>query len=259
MTTSRAGRFIRSTRGASVTGVVIIIAVLTVLAVVFTSLITTSVEEAGGAVSSARALYIAEGGVEAAMGHLKQTPVSANWAWRDGYLGKAIASGTVDVEVLEYESRDGTLTGTNACEPFESTVVAAGANPSRTVYITLAWSSGTDMGVELYGSTVADCADPTASATLLASSLTTEKPEVIRYRVPDAAPATVTYTARVTGVNGDAYRLRIAHPDESAFGSGNTCGAPAGPPTVRCDRAVISLGRSADARREVFSAFTRVP
>ncbi len=248
-----------SDRGASITAIVIMIVLLTSMGVVFTSLLSTRVEESTGEVTSMRALYIAEGGMEAAIGHLKQAPVATNWAWRDGYLDKTLGSGTVDVEVLEYEDRDSTLTGTNDCAPFESTVVATGANPSRTVYVTLAWSGASNMGLELYDANVADCNNPAASATLITSSLTADMPERIRYRIPDAAPATVTYTARVTGTNGDVYRLRISHPDESGFSSGNTCGQPVGPPNTKCDRSIISLGKSANSRREVFSAFSRTP
>ena len=251
------GPSIRGGSGASVVVVVILIAVITVVGVVFTSLFSTRFEESTGEVLSARALYIAEAGVEAAIGHLKRTPVATNWLWRDGYLAKAVGSGTVDVEVLEYESRDSTLAAASACEPFESTVVATGANPSRTVYITLAWSAAADLGLELYDAAVADCANPLASAGLLASSLTPYKPEVIRYRITDAAPATVTYTARVTGPVGTAYRLRIVHPDESGFGPGTTCGQPAGAPFDKCLRGIIALGRRGEARREVVVGLER--
>lgn len=246
-------------KGASVTAIIIILSILTVLGVVFVSLFSTGLEESTGEVNSTRALYAAEAGLESAIGHLKQTPVSTNWSWRDGYLNKAVGSGTVDAEVLEYENRDSTLTASNQCEPFESTIVATGANPSRTVYAALAWSSSSDMGIELYDNTVADCNNPAASAALIASSITSKMPEIIRYRITDAAPATVTYTVRVLGTNSDSYKLRISHPDESSFGSGSTCGQPAGAPFDTCMRSIISLGKYSNARREVFAGFSRNP
>lgn len=250
---------IKDNKGASIIAVVMVLVILTAVGVMFVSLFTAGVEESTGEVLSTRALYMAEGGLEAAIGRLKKSPVSTNWTWRDGYLNKTIGSGTTDVEVLEYESRDSTLTGTNKCEPFESAVVTTGANPSRTVYVTLAWSGASNMGLELYDNNVADCNNPTASANLIASSLTSDMPETIRYRIQDAAPAAVTYTARVTGTAADAYQLRIAHPDETNFSSGSTCGQPAGAPYDSCMRAIIALGKAGSARREVFSGFSRTP
>ncbi|MBI2413989.1 MAG: hypothetical protein HYV24_12370 [Deltaproteobacteria bacterium] len=250
---------ITNERGASIIGVILVLAVLTLSGVIFVSVFSTGVEESTGEVLSSRALFAAEGGMEAAIGHLKKAPVATNWLWKDGYLAKPMGGGTVDAEVLEYESRDATLAGANKCEPFESVIVSTGANPARTVYASLAWSSASNMGLELYDNSVADCNNPTASANLIASSATSNMPETIRYRVQTAPPATITYTARVLGVAGDAYKLRIAHPDETNFGTGNTCGQPAGPPYDACMRAVISLGRHMDARREVFSGFSRTP
>lgn len=246
-------------KGASVVAIVLILSILTALGVIFTSLINTGVEVTTGEALSMRALYAAESGLETAIGRLKQSPVSTNWAWRDGYKDKLIGGGAMDVEVLQYEARDGALTGAFACEPFESTIVATGANPSRTVYAVLSWSSASNMGVELYDNTVADCNNPAASASLIASSLTNEMPETIRHRISNAAPATLTYTVRVLGSAGDSYRLRISHPDESAFGTGNTCAQPAGPPYDECMRALISLGKHKDARREVFAGLSRTP
>jgi hypothetical protein len=195
--------------------------------------------------------------MEAAIGHLKKTPVATNWPWNSGYLNKAAGSGTVDVEVLEYENRDFTLTASNRCEPFESVVAAAGTNPARTVYITLSWAGASNLGLELYDANVVDCNNPLGSANLIASSLTTEMPEVIRYRISTAPPATLTYTARITGTIGDAYKLRISHPDESGFSSANSCGQPVGPPNTACMRALISLGKVSSTRREVFAGFSR--
>lgn len=246
-------------RGASVTAVVVMIALVTIVGVVFSSLLTTGVEEATGEVTSTRALYAAEAGRETAIGRLKKAPVTTNWTWNDGYSAKAFAGGTVDVEILQYESRDGTLAGTSACEPFESSIEATGANPARTVYIVLAWDTAGDMDLELYDSAVADCGDPLASANLIASSAATDSPEIIRYPITDAAPATVTYTARVTGTSGDAFTLRISHPDETGFSAGNTCGAPDGVPLDECARAIISLGRHGGSVREVFAGLERNP
>ncbi|MDO8426148.1 MAG: hypothetical protein Q7T24_01385 [Deltaproteobacteria bacterium] len=242
-----------NSRGASIVAVIILLAIVTVLGAVFVSIFTGGVERSTGTALSTRALYAAEGGLEAAIGHLGRT----SWSWRDGYLGKAIGAGTVDLEVLEYENRDSTLTGSVKCEPFESTIVSTGANPSRTVYTTLSWSSTNNMGLELYDNTVADCNNPLASANLIASSLTANKPEIIRYRITNAAPVTLTYTARVIGTAGDAYQLRLSHPDEVNFGNGSTCAQPAGPPFKKCMRAVISLGKVQSARREIFTGFSR--
>ncbi|HEY4707829.1 MAG TPA: pilus assembly PilX N-terminal domain-containing protein [Thermodesulfobacteriota bacterium] len=250
---------LRDMRGASVAAVILILAVLTAIGVIFTSLFTTGVEESTGEVLSTRALYAAEAGVETAIGRLKINPVSTNWSWHDGYLDKAVGSGSFDVEVLQYEERDSTLAAAFACEPFESTIDPAAANPARTVYVVLSWAGAGNMGVELYDNAVADCSNPAASANLISSSLTSGKPEKIRYRISAAAPPPLTYTVRVVGTAGDAYNLRIAHPEESAFGTGNTCGAPAGPPYDECMRAVISLGKHEKARREVFAAMSRTP
>lgn len=245
--------------GASVVSVVLILAILTTMGIVFASLFSTGIEESTGEAVSSRAFYQAEAGAETATGRLKKSPVSANWVWQDGYKDKSLGGGSFDVEVLEYEARDSTLALSYACEPFESVITTTGANPARTVYAVASWTTAADMGLELYDNNVTDCADPSASANLIASSNTAKMPERIRYRINAAAPATLTYTVRVTGTPGDAYILRIAHPQEAAFGTGNTCGEPAGPPYDECVRAVISLGKYANARREVFAALTRMP
>ncbi|GEM_PF-3930897 len=245
--------------GASVVFVVLILTVMTTLGAVFASLFSTGVEEATGEAVSTRALYQAEAGVETATGRLKKNPVSTNWGWQDGYKDKVLSGGSFDVEILEYEARDSVLAAPYACEPFESVITSAGANPARTIYAVAAWPSTNDMGLELYDNNVADCADPSASANLLASSNTSAKPERLRYWISAAAPATLTYTVRVTGTPGESYTLRIGHPQEAAFGTGRTCGAPAGPPYDDCMRALISLGRYSNARREVFTGLTRTP
>lgn len=260
MQTGSVSNILREGRGASIVAVVILISIITTLGVIFVSLFSTGVEESTIEASSTRALYIAEGGAEAAIGHLKKSPVSANWTWNDGYKDKALGAGAVDVEVLEYESRDGALAGAVACEPFESVIEPAGALPARTVYITLAWPAANNLGLELYDNTVADCNNPLASASLIASSLTSNKPEGIRYYIPNAAPATLQYTARlVGGAAGVAYNLRLSHPDESGFSSANTCGQPDGLPNDACMRALIAAGKAGDTRREVFVGFSRTP
>ncbi|HBG45971.1 MAG TPA: hypothetical protein DDW94_03180 [Deltaproteobacteria bacterium] len=246
-------------KGASVIAVALILAIVTALGVVFVSLFSTGIEESTGELLSTRALYAAESGIETAIGRLKKNPIGTNWEWRDGYMDKPVDGGSFDVEVLEYESRDSTLAGANKCEPFENTIDTSGVNPARTVYIVLSWSSSSDMGVELYDNTVADCSNPAASATLLASSLTTGKPERIRYRITSSPLTPFTYTVRVTGNAGDAYKLSIVHPEEDAFSTANQCGAPAGAPFDECVRALISLGKHSTARREVFAAMSRTP
>ena len=252
-------RLRQNDRGASVVSVILILAVLTTLGIVFASLFSTGVEESTGEAVSTRALFQAEAGIETATGRLKKNPVSTNWGWQDGYRDKALGGGRFDVEVLEYEARDSVLALSYACEPIESVITTAGANPARTIYAVAAWGSPSNLGLELYDDIVTDCADPAASANLIASSNTIGMPERIRYRISAPAPATLTYTVRVTGTAGDSYSLRVAHPQEAAFGIGNTCGAPAGAPYDECMRALISLGKYANARREVFTGLARTP
>ncbi|HCY18973.1 MAG TPA: hypothetical protein DHU69_04260, partial [Deltaproteobacteria bacterium] len=59
-------------------------------------------------------------------------------------------------------------------------------------------------------------------------------------------PATLTYSAKVTGTSGQAYELRISHPDEPSPGF-----------TSSDWRAVIALGEMNQAKREVFVAFKK--
>lgn len=249
----------KNRRGASILAVVIILAILAIFGAVFVSMFTTGVEQTTGEVNSTRALYAAEGGLDAAIGHLKKTPVATYWPWNDGYRDKPIGAGKADVEVLQYEVRDFTLAGANRCEPFQGYIKATGANPARTVFISLSWSGAANLGLELYDNTVLDCNNPTASANLIASPLAPNMPETIRYRIAAAPPATLNYTARVTGVAGAAYQLRISHPDETAFGSGRTCSQPVGPPYKECMRGLISIGKIYNARREIFAGFSRNP
>lgn len=243
--------FARDERGASAALVIILLMMLTIAGVVFVSIFSTGIEVSTLEASSTRALYAAEAGIETAIGRLKKSPVATNWAWNSGYLDKPAGSGAVDVEVLQYEDRDGN-TSSPVCEPFVSSIVAGVTNPARTIYVTLAWSSADDLGIELYDNMVADCNDPTASANLIASSLTTEKPESVRYRISAAAPADLPYTVRVTGnPAGNNFVLRISHPDDTE----NTI-TPARF-TTASTRSAISLGKSDRARREIFSAFSR--
>ncbi|MEK6530987.1 MAG: hypothetical protein AABZ23_00665 [Deltaproteobacteria bacterium] len=246
----------KNSAGASVTAVIVILGLIVIMGVVFASFLSTGLEQSLAEVTSMRALYAAEAGIEAAIGHLKQTPVSSNWVWNAGYSGKSIGSGTVDLEVLEYEMRDGALAAAYACEAFESQIDPV-AIPPRTVFITLLWGTTADLTLELYNADVTgSCASP-PGANLIASSATTNNPETIRYRITDAPPATLTYTARVTGTAGTAYSLRITHPDESSFSSANQCGQPDGPPFDECMRGLIALGKVGAARREVFMGVER--
>ena len=125
-------------------------------------------------------------------------------------------------------------------------------NPARTVYVTLAWASADDLGVELYDNIVADCANPLASAALIGSSLTADKPEVIRHRIASVVPADLPFTVRILGnPAANPYVLRISHPDdtENALTPARFTSASM--------RAAISLGKATSARREVFNAFSR--
>lgn len=250
---------IKNENGASIVAVIIILSILAILGAVFVSIFDIGVEESTGEATSMRAFYIAEAGAETAVGRLKKTPAGSNWTWNDGYLNKSIGSGAFNVEVLEYENMDSTLAAAYACEPFQSVVKATGANPAKTVLVTLSWSAASNMNLELYDNAVASCANPTASANLIDSdaSAALQEPKTVRYRVQTAPPATLTYTARVTGTVGDAYQLRISHPDETNFSSGNTCSQPVGPPNKACMRGLISLGKSNDARRELFEALSK--
>ncbi len=243
-------------RGASIVAVILMLSLLTTMGVIVSALFSNSVEESVGTVTSMRALYAAEAGAEAALGHLNTAPVSTSWLWNSGYLNKKIGNGSVDVEVLEYEIRDSTLVSTATCEPFLSDLATGVTNPARSVYITLSWNSTSNMGLELYDANVTDCANPTLSGTLIASSVTAEMPEVIRYRIT-APVGAYTYTARVTGTAGDAYTLRIAHPDETNFSVATTCAAPIAPPNKICNRALIALGKSTSSYREVFIGASR--
>lgn len=248
-------RALKGERGASVAAVIILLSMMTVLGIVFTSLFSTGVEESAGAVSSTRALYTAEAGLEAAIGRLKKTPVSTNWAWNDGYLDKAAGNGTVDVEVLHYENRDGT-SGSPLCETFVSSIETGGDNPARTIYITLAWDPAVTaddpgLGLELYNVIVADCNNP-PGANLIAASTTTNNPETIRYRIADAAPADLPYTVRVLGNTApNDYALRVSHPDDTETA------LTASQFTSSSMRSTINLGRVFNARREVFAGFSR--
>lgn len=233
-------------KGVSVITLAFIILIIAFLGLVFTSMLTTSSEESVNEYNSTRALYIAEGGAEAVMMYLNQPPASTYWLWNNGYLDKPLGDGTVDVEVLQYENRDATLSGTEDCPTFQSSLATdVGANNARTVYITLTWSSSNSFGLELYNADVSgSCASPPGGNLIASVPASTVKPKVIRYRIPDPPPTPVTYTARVTGTNGVSYELRISHPDESGFTSSDW-------------RSVIALGEMNQAKREVFVAFKK--
>jgi Tfp pilus assembly protein PilX len=230
-------------RGASVIGVVFIIAIITFMGLIFVSLLTTGFEVSTREVDSTGALYVAEAGVESAIGHLKQPASycggSNCWLWNDGYLDKAAGDGTMDVEVMEHDTRDASALSP-VDETFENCTLNTPppANPARTVLVTLRWDPAVntnDLGLELYDE----------ASVLVATSQTSNNPEVIRYRMTYSAVCR-TYTARVVG-NGPLagpYELRISHPDSSSFNTSRL-------------RAVISEGKVREARREVFSAFRR--
>jgi hypothetical protein len=209
-----------------------------------------------------RALYAAEAGAETATGRLKRTPITANWLWNDGYADKTVGTGTTassafNAEVLEYEARDASLVLAYKCEAIQLVVkpLVVGANTARTIYMGLYSTSASNLGLELYDADVtATCAVPPAG-NLVDSVPSSNAAKGIRYKIT-AVPGTYTYTARVTGTAGTAYQLRISHPDEPGFSAGITCGAITGTP-YQCQRAIISIGRVQDARREVFQAVTR--
>ncbi|MBI5561492.1 MAG: hypothetical protein HY894_01370 [Deltaproteobacteria bacterium] len=234
--------------GASVIAVIFILAVITFFGVVFSSFLSTGVEESVSEAGSERALYIAEAGVETAIGRLKMTPVSTNWLWNDGYLNKAVGMGTVTVEVLQHEDRSGSLVGPR-CESFTSSIEAAGAFPARTVYAALTWDPTVNLNnldMNLYGDGTCAAQITGLSKTIIYDPAGASRRAVfLRYRIPDAAPAVVTYSAKVlNNTAGTAYKLGISHPDDTAFNSSSK-------------RAVISTGHVNDANREVFAAFGR--
>lgn len=235
-------------RGASVLAVIFILAVITFLGVIFTSFISTGVQESITDVSSSRALYIAGAGVETAIGHLKKAPVATNWLWNDGYLGKTFGPGTVTVEVLQHEDRSGQFASPR-CESFTSSIEAAGANPGRTVYAALTWDynvnlNNLDMNLYSDGACATQIANLTKDIIYDPAGLS-RRAVFIRTRIPDVAPAVVTYSIRtLNNTAGSAYNLGISHPDDAAFNSNSL-------------RAIISTGKVGDANREIFTAFRR--
>jgi hypothetical protein len=234
--------------------VVFIIAIITFMGLIFVSLLVTGVEVSVREVDSTRSLYIAEGGIEAAIGHLKQPASycggSNCWLWNDGYTDKSLSAGTVDMEVLHYEVNDGSA-ASPVCVDFVSSVEASGDNPARTIYVTLLWdpvSNSNTLDLSLF-SDLTCTTDITANAkkTVLDNGIT------IRYRIT-AAPGDYPFSVNVSNnTAGAPYELRISHPDDtettltpSKFTSSST-------------RSIIALGKVKDARREVFSAFRRLP
>ena len=247
----RIARGLHRQRGVAVLTVVLIMSLLSIMGAVFVSLFTTGVEVYTGEVSSGRALYIADGGAEAAMGRLNEPPASTNWLWNGGYLNKAIGNGTADVEVLQYDSYPNQTTVSPYCVSIVSQIVNTGANPARTIIAGVKWDpavNAADLGVELYNADLVGlgtCAAPGSSP--VASSVTSNSPETVRYRVPEPGsfPTTVTYTVRVLGNAGGTHSLAVSYPDKPGFSTTNDA------------RAVISAGKSGNSRREIFVSFRR--
>jgi len=237
-------------KGISIITLAFIILIIAFLGLVFTSFLTTSSEESVNEYNSTRALYIAEGGAESAMMHLNQPPASTYWLWNDGYLNKSLGDGTVDVEVLQYEQYLSQTSNSPTCTSFTNVIINTTTNPARTVLVNLTWNpsvNANNLGLELYNADVTgSCASPPAG-NRVATSTTSNNPEVIRYRIPEPGsfPTTYTYTVRVLGNTGSAsYDLTFSHPDESGFGSSDW-------------RSLIALGKMKDAKREVFTAFRK--
>jgi hypothetical protein len=156
--------------------------------------------------------------------------------------------GTVDVEVLQYEGLNDRTDISPYDRPIDMDIKdpAGVGKPPSTVYVVLSWDpaeNSNNLGLELYND------DP--PTTLVASSITSNNPEVIRYTVPDPGgpyPVSLTYTTRVLGnTSADEFDLKIAHPDEPGFGVPDNT------------RAIIALGQVNDAVREVFKSFSRQP
>lgn len=245
-------RFRNNSDGASVLAIIIIISLLTGLGVVFGSLMTTGIEEESvGEVNSMSAFYNAEAGAEAAIGHLNAPPASTNWLWRSGYLDKPVGRGSVDVEVLQHDDYPTQTSASPYCVTVSASLDNTSANPARTIFVEVSKDPtvNTDnLGVELYSTdlvALGTCASPGSAP--VASSITTDNPETIRYRVPEPGsfPSVITYTVRVLGSTGLAHTLGVSHPDVSGFTELNDT------------RSVISTGKSGDARREIFISFRR--
>ncbi len=245
-------RFRNNSDGASVLAIIIIISLLTGLGVVFGSLMTTGIEEESiGEVNSMSAFYNAEAGAEAAIGHLNAPPASTNWLWRSGYLDKPVGRGSVDVEVLQHDDYPAQASVSPYCVTVSASLDNISANPARTIFVEVYKDPtvNTDnLGVELYSTdliALGTCASPGSAP--VASSITTDNPETIRYRVPEPGsfPSVITYTVRVLGSTGLTHTLGVSHPDVSGFTELNDT------------RSVISTGKSGDARREIFISFRR--
>lgn len=243
----------KNSDGASVLAIVIIISVLTGLGIVFGSLMTTGMEESVEDVASTRALYNAEAGAEAAIGHLNVSPASTNWVWKSGYLNKPVGSGTVDVEVLQYDDYPAQTSVSPYCVTVSASLVNTSANPARTIFVEVFKDptvNADDLGLELYNADLiglGTCASPGSAP--VAASLTTDNPETIRYRIPEPGsfPSEVAYTVRVLGSTGLSHKLGVSHPDIAGFTESNDT------------RSLISTGKSGDARREIFISFRRQP
>lgn len=239
-------------KGVSVTFVAYTIVILAFLGVIFVSLLTIGFEESFVEYDSTRALYIAEGGAEAAIGRLKQEPPATYWFWNDGYgnPSKALGDGTVDVEVLHYETRNYSAGPIPACGPFVSSIepVAANTNAARTIYVILTWNPSDNpntLDLKLYSDGTCTTEITNASKTVLSNAI------FIRYRIPNAAPADVDNSVKVfNNTVGAPYKLSISHPDDNKTGSTYKF-------TSSSWRSLISLGKVNNAMREVFIAFRR--
>lgn len=233
---------------------VLLLSIITVLGAVFVSLLSRGFEDASGGTSSARALYIAEAGKEAAIGHLNKSPSAANWIWNDGYKTKAVGGGTVDVEVLQLDYYPNQTSVSPYCVTVTSRLLNTTVNPARTVLAILSWDpavNAASLGIELYNTDLVGsgtCATPGVSPVATATAASTN-PQIIRYRIPEPGsfPSTVTYTVRVLGNTGGAHKLSVSHPDQSGFTTANDT------------RSVISTGKASNAIREIYMAFRRQP
>lgn len=240
-------------KGASIIALILILSILTALGLVSVSLFSTGIEKSTGVVTSEQAFYAAEAGLESAIGHLKMNPSTANWLWNDGYKSKALGKGTVDAEVLQYDSYPSQTSVSPYCVTLTSNLINTTANPARTILVTVSTDPTVnpgDLGIELYNTDLIASGTCVSPVTLpVAASITTKNPEMIRYRIPEPGsfPTSVTYTVRVLGNTGGAHSLAISHPDQPGFTIANDT------------RSIIAAGKAGDSRREVFVAFRRQP
>ena len=240
--------------GVSVLLVVFIIVAITFLGLIFVSLLTTGSEVASREVDSLEAIYVAEGAMEATISSLRQAPPATFWVWNDGYLARALGAGTADVEVLQYEHDDtDDVDALNPdCIDFVSTIVSTGANPARTIYVTLYWETTDDLDIALFDD---DTCGAGAGVEITATATVTKtNTETIRYRMQNADG---DYHWSVEVSNNDTgpsdYTLSISHPDDTETV------LTAAQFTAASWRSIISEGTVNDAVREVFAAIERNP